>query len=239
MLFGRIAWIVGIIIAAGAIAVGLSIWPPAISVLGVVALALIGVKGSNFLHDRGFSHSISRRFAPTFGGLAYLASVTLLDVWVAVAVSTAMTVFITLLRLVFRSGLRGVKGTHSAQAWAEITYPLAGTLGLVVGWGILGDKWLAFVPIAFMAWGDTASGLIRDTTSTNRAPSLVSISAMLAVCVVVAAIFFRPFWIGVTGGAVATLAERYRPGILGFWDDNLYIVAASLAVMAVLSRIWA
>ncbi len=234
----RITWLVGIVITAGAIAIGLSVWPKALPVLGVVALALFGVKGSNYLHDRGFPRSLSRRFAPTVGGFAFLVSVILLDVWTAITVSAIMTVFISLLRLVFSSGLRGVRGTHSAQAWAEITYPLAGTLGLVVGWGMLGDKWLGFAPVAFMAWGDTASGVVRDSTSTNRSPSLVSMSAMLLVCVVVAAIFFRPLWIGFVGGVAATLAERYRPGILGFWDDNLYIVAFSLGIMAVLLRIF-
>ncbi len=232
-------WLVGIVVAAGAIAVGLSIWPPAIPVLGVVALALLGVRGSNFLRDRGFPNSLSRRFAPTIGGLAYLASVALLDVWIAIAVSATITVFITVVRLLFRSGLRGVRGTHSAQAWAEITYPLAGTLSLVVGWGILGDKWLGFIPTAFMAWGDTAAGLVRDTASPKRSPTVVSMSAMLVVCVGAAAVFFRPLWIGVVGGVVATLAERFRPGILGFWDDNVYIVATSLAVMAVLVRVFA
>ena len=230
-------WIVGIVVAVGMITAGLSIWPSALPVLGVVALALFGVKGSNFLRDRGFPNSLTRRFAPVIGGLAYLACVALLDVWTAVATSAVITVFITVVRMMFRSGLRGVRGTHSAQALAEITYPLAGTLSLVVGWGILGNKWLGFVPTAFMAWGDTAAGLVRDTTSPNRSPTIVSMLAMLVVCVGTAAIFFRPLWIGVMGGVVATLAERFRPGIFGFWDDNIYIVASSLAVMAVLLRV--
>ena len=172
-------WLVGIVLVACIIGVGLSIWPPAIPVLTVVALALVGVKGSNFLRDRGFPNSLSRRFAPTIGGFAYLASVALLDVWIAIAVSATITVFITVARLAFRSGLRGVRGTHSAQAWAEITYPLAGTLSLLVGWGILGDKWLGFIPAAFMAWGDTAAGLVRDNTARSQALAVAVLHSSL------------------------------------------------------------
>ncbi len=225
--------------AGAALAVGLSVWPPAIPVAGVVGLALFGVAGSNFLRDRGFPASLTRRFAPVVGGLAYLACVLWLDAWTAVGVSAAMTVLIGVLRFGFRGWLRGVRGTHSAQAWAELTYPIAGTLSLAVGWGILGHRWLAFTPIAFMAFGDTAAGLARDATSTDRAPTMLSMSAMLVVCLIAAAIVFRPVWIGAIGAVVATLAERFRPGVLGWWDDNTYIVAASLAVLATLLAVTA
>jgi hypothetical protein len=231
------ASIAGIMVTLGAVAAGLTVWPPAIPVLGMVLLALVGIRGSNFLNDRGFSATLSRRFAPAVGGLAYLVSVVWLDVWVAVLVSGAMTLLIAALRLGFRNRLRGIKGSHSAQAWAEITYPVAGTAALVIGWGVMGNRWLGFLPIAFMAWGDTAAGLVRDSLSQDRAPTALSMASMLVVCVGAAAVFFHPFWIGALGAACATLAERYRPGVLGFWDDNGWIVATSLAVMGILIRI--
>jgi hypothetical protein len=181
---------------------------------------------------------MSRRFAPVVGGFAYLTAMIWLEKWTAVIVCGILALIILFLRLGFRQSLRGVRGTHQVQTWVEITYLLAGTLSLVVGWGILGNKWLGFIPTAFMAWGDTAAGLVRDTISPNRSPIVVSMSAIFIVCVGAAAVFFRPLWIGVVGGIVATLAERFRPGILGFWDDNVYIVAISLVVMAVLLRVF-
>ena len=225
-----------LVTASGIIALLRLVWPAAIPVLGVVTIALIGLVGSNLLYDRGVPNSLSRRFAPVMGGLAYLAAVQLLDRTVAIAVSATMAFLIITLRMGFRTGLRGVRGSHPAQAWAEITYPVAGTLSLVVGWGIFGEKWLGFLPVAFMAWGDTASGLARETISDNT-PTAWTVVAMLAVCLVAAAIFFQPLLIGVIGSAVATMAERFRPGVLGFWDDNLYIVIASLTVMSILTRV--
>ena len=220
------------IAGTGAAVLGLTVWPQAIPVLVVVGLALLGVRGSNWLHDRGFPATLSRRFAPAVGGLAYLACALWLEPWTAVAVSAAMTAYLAALRLSFRNRLRGVRGTHSAQTWAEITYPLAGTLGLAVGWGILGDRWLGFVPVAFMAWGDTTAGLMRDTTSPDRSPTLLSLGGMFAVCLIAAAIFARPVWIGAAGALAATLVERYRLPVRRLKDDNIYIVGASLGIMA-------
>jgi dolichol kinase len=209
----------------------------ALPVLGVVVIALIGLAGSNFLYDRGVSRTISRRFAPVLGGLAYLIAVLWLDAWTAIAVTGMLTLIIIALRLGFRNKLRGVRGSHPAQNWAEITYPVSGTISLLVGWGILGDRWLAFLPVAFVAWGDTAAGLARDCISRDNAPSVWTMAAMFAVCLV-AAMVFHPYWIAAVGAMVATLAERFRPGIIKFWDDNLNIVAASLTIMGVMLRVF-
>jgi hypothetical protein len=226
---------VGAVVAAALF--GSMVWPPVAPLIGVVATALLGLMGSNFLRDRGFPSSLSRRIAPAVGGLAYLMSVLWLDRWTSLCVSVGMTILLIVLRVGFRDRLRGVKGAHSAQQWAEITYPIAGTMSLAIGWCILGDRWLGFTPIAFMAWGDTASGLARETVSSDRSPTLLTMLAMLAVCLVAAAIFFRPFWVGAVGAVAATIIERYRPGIPGFRDDNIYIVTAALLVMGGLASI--
>ena len=123
---------------------------------GVVLFAITGLVVSNSLYDRGVPNTISRCAAPVLGGTAYLFAVLWLDAWTATVLSGAMAMLILALRLGFRRGLRGVRGSLPTQAWSEVTYALAGTGALAVGWGLLGDRWLAFLPIAFMAWG-TAS----------------------------------------------------------------------------------
>ena len=60
--------------------------------------------------------------------------------------------------------------------------------------------------------------------------------AMLGVCLAAAALF-QPYWIGALGALVATAAERRRPMMLIIWDDNLNVVAMSLAVMGALARV--
>ena len=206
------------------------------AVSGIALLAVAGLAGSNFAYDRGIPSSTSRYLAPILGGVAYLVAVLWLDVWTAVTVSGVLTLLILVLRLGFRRDLRGVEGNRPTQAWAEVSYALAGTLSLAVGWGLLGDRWLAFLPIAFIAWGDSVCGLARATLWRSNVASAWPSAAMLGVCLATAALF-QPYWIGALGGIVATVAERRRPMVLTVWDDNLHVVAASLGFMGVLIRI--
>ena len=125
------------------------------------------------------------------------------------------------------------------QAWAEITYPAAGTLSLIMGWGVLGDRWLAFTPIAFMAWGDGASGLLRELLIWRRQTSAgLPSAAMLGACLAFAA-FYQPYWIAAAAAVAAAGVEYYSPRIPWIRDDNLSVVAASLAVMAILHSLTA
>ena len=203
---------------------------------GVVTLATAGLLASNFLFDKGLDASLSRRIPGVLGGFAFLIAVLWLDPWTAIALSGALTLSILVLRLGFRKGLRGVRGNLPTQVWAEVTYPLAGTVSLAVGWVLLGDRWLAFVPIAFMAWGDSAAGLTRDFTLRRcKDVNTVTSTAMLVSCLAIG-VLFQPYWIGALGAICGTATERFSPRVLGVRDDNWTVVAASLAVMGILSK---
>ena len=206
----------------------------------IVLLGFSGLITSNYLYDHGARNSLARRAAHVLGGAAILMAVLWLDVWTAVTVSGLLAFSILILRLGFRRTLRGVGRTASTHDWAEIAYPMAATVSLAVGWGLLGDRWLAFVPIAFMAWGDSVAGLVRATIRRGSMARIWPSMAMLGVCLTTA-LLFQPYWIGVLGAMVATVAERFRLIAHGLWDDNWVpddpvIVAASLTVMVVLTR---
>ena len=203
---------------------------------GVIGLALASVVISNLLRDRGLDSSLSRCFAGALGGAAFLAAVSWLDQWMAILVSGAMTLLILALRLKFPKGLRGTSGRRPDQAWAEVTYALGGTMSLAVGWLLLGNRWLAFLPIAFMGWGDNAAGFARASIWRDHPASPWPSIVMMVVCLGTATLF-HPFWVGAVGGVVATAVERYRPMVIRVCDDNLLIVATSLAVMIILSRV--
>ncbi len=135
----------------------------AFAVGGVASVAGAGLMASNILYDRGVANSLSRYVAPILGGVAFLVAVLWLDAWTATVLSGVMALIILVARLGFRRGLRGVRGNLPTQAWSEVTFALAGTAALAIAWGLLGDRWLAFLPIAFMAWGDSIAGLARAT----------------------------------------------------------------------------
>ncbi len=209
-------------------------WQQTCAVGGVVGLALAGLIGSKVMRARRVPGFWARRAASSLGGLAYLVAVLCLDVSVALSVLGALTLLILVLRITGGAALQGVQGSRTSQAWSEVTYPVAGTLSLAVGCGLLGDKWLGFAPVAFMAWGDNACGLVRDTCGDWIARAWPS-AAMFAVSLGVAA-FVHPYWLGALGAVAATVAERFRPPV-PVWDDNLNLVAASLAAMTVVSKV--
>ena len=206
------------------------------AVSGIVALGLAGLFASNFLHDLGVPNAQSRYVAPLLGGGSFLAAVLLLNTWTATVLSGILALGILVLRVGFQRALRGVKGDLKTQGWAEVTYAVAGTVSLAIGWGLLGDRWLAFLPIAFMAWGDSAAGFARATLWDDNVLSLWPSAVMLVVCLG-AAVLYQPYWIGALGALAATAAERRRPMLFTFWDDNLHVVALSLPIMGVLTSI--
>ncbi len=209
----------------------------AVAAAGVVVIALAGLVLSNLAYDLGVPRSVSRFVAPGLAGAAFLVAVLWLDPWTAVTVSAVLTVFVFTLRVGFRRGLRGVAGNLPTQDWAEVTFAVAGTASLAIGWGLLGDRWLAFLPISFMAWGDSAAGLTRATLWRNDVASIWPSIVMLGVCLATA-LLFEPYWTGALGAFAATAAERRRPMALPIWDDNLHVVAISLAAMGVVATIW-
>ena len=202
-----------------------------------VFLAIGGLVVARWMRAQGVQIQWSRRFPGITGGCSYLAAVLWLDVWPAVGIAVSLTGIIAFLRIALGHQLHGVTSDGGTQVWAEITYPAAGTISLVVGWALLGDRWLAFLPIAFMAWGDGAGGLLRDILIwrlwlPGRWPS----AAMLGVCLALA-LFYQPYWIAAAAAFTAAGAEYYSPRIPWLRDDNLSLVGASLAVMAVLTTV--
>jgi len=105
-----------------------------------------------------------------------------------------------------------------------------------IGWGVFDDKWLAFLPVAFIAWGDDAAGLSRDTIFKGRQSRIWPSAIMLISCTGIAFIY-HPFWIGAVGAVTATIAERFRINTIRFWDDNINVVVFSLTVMVILASI--
>ena len=195
----------------------------AYAVGGVTILASAGLVASNLLYDRGVANALSRYVAPILGGVAFLVAVLWLDPWTAASLSGVLTLCILALRLGFRRGLRGVEGNLPTQAWAEVSYALAGTASLVVGWGLLGDRWLAFLPIAFMAWGDSIAGLARATIWRGNVASIWPSVAMLVVCIAAAAFSTSP-----TGLVSSGLLWRPLPSVAGPWSSEFGTITCTL-----------
>lgn len=178
--------------------------------------------------------SLSRSLAGVVGGGAFLVQVLWLDAWTAVAVSGVLTLLVLAFRL--HKKARGQTSRRPEQSRAEVTYALSGTASIAIAWGILGNKWLAFLPIAFMAWGDNAAGLARVTICRDKVASVWPSLGMLAVCLGCSALL-QPWWVGAVGGVASTVIERYRPRLIRCCDDNPIVVTISLGMMTVILNV--
>ena len=202
--------------------------------IGAAMLVGAGLCLSNLLRDRGVPRSLARYVAPWCAGAAFLVAALWLEPGVAIPLAAVLTVMLVALKAFRRTALRGVEGERSSQAWSEITFGIGGVASLAIGWGWLGDPWLGFLPIAFVAWGDSTAGLARATLWRSNVASLWPSLGMASVCLGVA-FLYQPYWIGAVGAIGATIAERKRPRLGAWWDDNAQIVAVSLAIMAILT----
>jgi len=217
----------------------------------LAAIALLGFWLSNILYDRGYPFVISRKVAHAFGGLAYfLAPFLFASALIPILLSLGFTLLLSLSHFTKPEVWRGFV---RPERWAEIAFPLSGTICLIVGWGILGNPWLGVVPILFMAWGDMVTGLVRyKFYSTQFEKGIFGSLAMFGVCALVA-LLFKPYLIALCGAVIGTIAERYcgergvaiklsERKVRGMMlpkrvlplDNNLTIPLSSLIVMGVL-----
>lgn len=201
----------------------------------VSVVVLGGMYLSNLLYDLKVPNYLSRKVSHAAGGVGYLLCTLLFPSpdW-PIALSAGFTVGLGVIRALHPHALRGVGGSARLHALAELYFPMAGTVALYVGWYWLGNRWLAIVPILFMAWGDAVTGVVRSQLYGREVKGNWGTVAMGIACLFIAGLF-TPYWVGVTGALVATAAERFTPLSKGIWDDNWTIVLASLGVMGLLS----
>ncbi|MBA7676461.1 hypothetical protein ES703_84702 [subsurface metagenome] len=127
---------------------------------------------------------------------------------------------------------RGVGGSGRLEALAEIHFPATGIVLIGILWGLLGEPWLAIVPLTFMGAGDAITGLIRSRVYGKEIKGNWGSAGMLATCLILA-YFIHPYWIGAIGAITAVIVERFTK-TTKYVDDNLTIPLFSALVMGIL-----
>jgi len=203
-------------------------------VILIAGAVLVGLYLANYFYDKGVEQYISRKVGHGVGGMGFLLCVFLFSSpWWPLILSGGFALLLGGARLVKPMAFRGVGGVGRQHALAEVWFPIAGTISIGIGWGLLDNPWLAVVPILFMAWGDMLTGIVRSRIYGREVKGNLGSVAMIIVCLIVA-YFFEPYWIGAVGAVVATLVERFTPISHGIWDDNWSIVLSTLFVMGIL-----
>lgn len=204
--------------------------PYAILVSGA---ALLGLYLANLFYDYGIENYISRKLGHLGGAVGFLFCALLFQsFWWPFILTIGFTGLLAYARWFRPTTFRGVGGSGRPQALAEVHFPATGIITIGILWGLLGERWLAIIPLAFMGAGDAITGLIRSKVYNREVKGNWGSMGMLATCLILA-YFIEPYWIGVAGAITATLVERFTP-TKRFVDDNLTIPLASALIMGVL-----
>jgi len=105
----------------------------------------------------------------------------------------------------------------------EVHFAFAYGTILMIG-VLLQNLLIGLIPLYFMSFGDSATGLIRAVTQKRHVKSWEGSLAMLIICSIIGYAFLGIYGIGV--GAIATLIEKI-PGI----DDNITVPLVTAALV--------
>jgi len=202
-------------------------------VLLIAGAALVGLYLANLFYDYGIPQYTSRKLGHFGGAVGFLLCPLLFSsFWWPLILTTGFTVLLLYARMFRPTTFRGVGGSGRLEALAEIHFPATGIVTMGICWGLLGEPWLAIVPLTFMGAGDAITGLIRSRVYGREVKGNWGSLGMLVVCLTLA-YFITPYWVGVMGAITAVIAERFTK-TTRYVDDNLTIPLSSALVMTAL-----
>ncbi len=202
-------------------------------VILIAGAALLGLYLANLFYDYNVPQYISRKIGHLGGAVAFLLCPLLFSsFWWPFILTIGFTALLLYARMLRPALFRGVGGSGRPDALAEIHFPATGIVLIGVCWGILGYPWLAIIPLTFMGAGDAITGLIRSAVYKREVKGNWGSVGMLITCLILA-YFIQPYWVGVVGAIIATLAERFTK-TTKYVDDNFSIPLSSALVMVLL-----
>jgi dolichol kinase len=203
-------------------------------VLLIGGIVLVGLYFANMMYDTGkIPHHVSRKISHITGGVGFLLLPFLFtSVWYPLIIVSSFTLLLLYTHIYRPVIFRGTGGTGRLQAFAEVHYPATAIPIILIGWGCLHQPWLAIVPLLYLAFGDAVTGLVRNRIYKREMKGNMGSMAMFLVCCLLA-YFMKPYYIGLVGAIVATLAEKFTP-TKQYLDDNLTIPILSFASMIVI-----
>ncbi len=130
--------------------------------------------------------------------------------WVVVVSAFLLAAYIEL-----RRKWRPLYWFQIAENAYEVHFAVA--YGGILAIGVaLGNVWIGLIPMLFMSFGDSATGLVRAFRQRRHTKSWDGTVAMLAVCAAIG--YWRLGWYGLPLATAASLVER-MPRV----DDNITV----------------
>ena len=203
-------------------------------VILISGAVLTGIWISNILYDLGVPNYISRKVGHGAGGVAFLAAIAMSSAGWPIILAAGFGIFLFVFHFAKPDMLRGIGGSgRSSSSMAEVWFPLVAVPVFGISWYWLNAPSIAVACLLFMAWGDGITGVVRSQIYHKPVKGVWGSLAMLGICLVIAWVFIKPFWIGAIGSVVAVIVEWGfgDNGIVKWADDNWAIPAFSLGTI--------
>jgi dolichol kinase len=107
----------------------------------------------------------------------------------------------------------------------EVNFCIMWAIIIAIGWILFNNPWIAVVPVLFMAFGDAATGFVRNLIYKRRTKSWIGNIAMGIVSVPIGAI------IGIAGIIAALISSVIEHFEFKYIDDNITIPLVSFIVI--------
>ena len=113
----------------------------------------------------------------------------------------------------------------------DVSFCIMWGLAIFVLWQFLGNKWIAIIPPAFIAFGDGITGIVRNLAFHERKKHPIGNVYMMGVCIPIGYFFANMAGLAVWGVLAAIAASFFERYEFGFIDDNILITVSSTAVL--------
>ena len=104
----------------------------------------------------------------------------------------------------------------------EIHFIIMWGVIITLAWLIFHNWWYGVIPVAFMAFGDGVTGIVRNMLYNRRTKSWLGNIAMAAVVIPIGYIALG--WIGALAGLLASIVEHFESNPI---DDNITVPLVS------------
>ncbi len=109
----------------------------------------------------------------------------------------------------------------------EVHFIIMWGLVTTLAWFIFNNWWYGIIPVAFMAFGDGVTGIVRNIMYNRRTKAWIGNIAMAMVTIPIGYLVLG--WIGGVAGLLASIIEHYE--LKPLIDDNITVPLISFLVI--------
>ncbi|MDH5807107.1 MAG: hypothetical protein QXW62_06935 [Candidatus Methanomethylicaceae archaeon] len=210
------------------------------SIIGILLFlyVLIIVFGTKFTYkifrNHGLTHNVAvyynRKIIHIFAGgiITFLLPIF----FTAVTIPLILVIIIAIIVYIPHKRKKLFNWFQIEENMYEVNFTIAWGLAIGISWIFFNDLVYGIIPTAFMSFGDSATGIVRNILFKKRTKHWIGNLAMLITCLPIG-IYYAGF-AGFIAAIISSIIERFE---IGFIDDNILITLSAIFVLIALRGI--